>query len=243
MPAQPLGKTKGVNNLTFGAGAVWERPELAVHVMGTIAAWSSADSHLLGITAHLLKADPDVAMAMLLAVESQAAQRAIIIAAAGAVLAEEDIRLFNAVITSTSASRATRNCFAHRVWGTSSDLPDALLLLDSKHHNITVAAYEKWRRIKQRKGRDAGAQPETLNRSKVYVWREADLQEAHMAALRAVNDFGLLGALVAMDFSSSPVAEAIRRQLSANPLVQDRLQHEANPAPKMATKKRAKKPA
>jgi len=227
MPAQPLGKTKAVKHMTFGAGALRSRPDLAIHVAAVIESWASAEARLLGIVAYLLKADPDVAVAMLLTVESQATQRAIVLAAAGSVLKPRDLSLFTAVVRSTVLSREIRNHFAHHLWGVSAELPDALLLVDPKHRNITLAALEKWRRAKQTEGRDAGPQPNSVDRSDIYVWREPELEEAHMAALSAASNFTLLTILVARDFPTDETGEAIRRQLSAIPYVRRQLQLES----------------
>lgn len=223
MPARPLGRKKGVSDLAFGPGAVWERPTLARHVMSVIAAWSSAESHFLRIGAKLLTGRPDVAMAMLLSIESQATQRNVIRATARQVLREQDFNLLNAVCEAASPSRRVRHGFAHHVWGTSPQLLDDLLLLDPKQHSTSLAAYEKWVHEKGRTGVQAEPESGAIDRSQIFRWNEKDLSEAHRDALRSSNNFILLGAMVASEFSG-PLSDTIRQQLLMDPKIRDQFQ-------------------
>ncbi len=83
---------------------------------------------------HFLHADFRTVHEMLYALRSTDARRQVIQAAAEEALNEneEDLRLFNAVKKCTTASRAIRNDFAHKLWGVSPELPEALLLSSPK---------------------------------------------------------------------------------------------------------------
>ena len=54
MPPQPLATNQRYDRIIFGTGALRQRPELAISVLSTVEARSSADSHFLGILAYLV---------------------------------------------------------------------------------------------------------------------------------------------------------------------------------------------
>ena len=224
MSGQPLAKFNDVNHLSFAPGSVFQRPSLAPHVMLVIEQWSFTEARILLILKHCLGGDPTVTSAVLLSIDSQAAQRSAILAAAKAVLNEEYGLLFQSSFLSTLASRNTRHRFAHHLWGVSDDLPDALLLQDPKDFHTALAQRVKRVAAREKAGiYPAGEDVRSLDRSGMSVWRERDFLEEVDAAKRADTVVAHLESLVASVQNGSSV-DSILQWLLKDPLIQQRLQ-------------------
>lgn len=140
MTAKPLSHIKNVANISFAPGSVGKRPKLAPHVMHVIELWSFADARLLFIGRHCLGGNAFVSTAMMQSIDSQTAQRAMVLAGVKQTLPASKFKLFDAAFHTTLGSRKVRHQFAHHYWGTSDDLPDALLIQDPKHAHNEMAA-------------------------------------------------------------------------------------------------------
>jgi hypothetical protein len=103
--------------------------------MTAIAKWADIDKTLAELLLLMLGSpDLEVGMSMFQALNSGEAKRAALLAAAAEALKDraDDHNLFRAVLHTTSSSRDRRNEFAHHLWGTAKELPDALLLVDPR---------------------------------------------------------------------------------------------------------------
>lgn len=131
---QPLSRVSPSAKFSLGRVAtISNRPDLALKVMEVISIWSSVDSEILSLATELLKADYVAVASMLNAIVSAEARAAAIANAAQAVMSDEDFAMFLKIRDTTKASRKKRNEFAHHIWISSDDLPDALLLVDPKN--------------------------------------------------------------------------------------------------------------
>lgn len=224
MPGQPLSTFRGIDDLTFGPGSVFQRPTLAPSVMLVIERWAQIESMLLLMVNDCLRSDPIVATAMLHAVDSQAAQRASILAAVKAVLPPDDWALFQAGFNTTLPSRIVRNQFVHDQWGVSPQLPDALLLLSLKASNAEHA--KRIVRVAERMrngGHGVMSGETTVNPEGASVWRENDFQSACVDAERAQVVMSRLWHLVARH-QSGRSTDSTRQWLLREPAIQQRIQ-------------------
>jgi len=223
VPGQPLSTFKNVDDPTFGPGSVHERSALAPYVMLVVERWAHIEATILLIVNDCVPSSKIIATAMLLAVDSQTAQRAVILAAVKAVLPIKDWTLFEAGIHSTAPSRLVRHQFVHNQWGVSPKLPNALLLLDVRqrvreHANRIVRVEDQ-----MREGVPIHIAAEKFNPEGTTVWRENDLKEAANNAERAQRITSTLWELVSnhqRGKSNGPT----RRRLRSDPLIKLRLQ-------------------
>lgn len=224
MSGQPLAKFKNVNHLSFAPGSVFQRPSLAPHVMFVIEKWSFTEAKILLILKHCLGGDPTVTSAVLLSIDSQAAQRSAILAAAKAVLNEEHGLFFQTAFLSTLASRSTRHRFAHHLWGISDDLPDALLLQDPKDFHTALAQRVKRVAAREKAGiHPAGEDARSVDRSGMSIWRERDFLEEVDSAKRAGTVIAHLEGLVS-SVQKGTATDSTLQWLLQDPLIQQRLQ-------------------
>lgn len=208
-----LSRFKGVHDLYFNDGFAEARPTLAKYVMQVIAAWSIADAYLLFMGRALLGGDSNalVATAAFQAVDNQTAQRSMVGAAAKAALPNDAWVLFEEAMNSTSHSRRVRHYFAHHIWITSDDLPDALLLQDPKDVNKEIAMRQTVERT------------EAIDRSTVFVWREHDFIKAVADAKRARTLVAQLESFVGSHLRGKP-NEAIRQLLMNDHAIAQKIQ-------------------
>lgn len=232
MPAQPLTSFRNVQAFTFVPGSVFMRPALAPHVLKVIEYWAFAEWNILRIGASCLHGDLRVATEMLQAIDSQAGQRAAILAAAKTVLDAAHWPLFEAAFLSTLASRAVRNKFAHHLWGTSADLPEALLLQDVKNANSELA--KRMERVFQRIAEGVGPAAAvehvgTIDRSGIFVWRQPDLETEVANAARANFVMANLERMIDR-FRAGQPTDSIRTQLLSDPITRQRFDKASNQA-------------
>ena len=241
MAPQPLSRVKPSAQINFDASALLRRPELAVYPMATIARWSLIDKLLAEMLMSMLRStDLSVGMAMFQALTGGELKRAALLAGAEEAFGSrsEENCLFKAVLRAINPSRNRRNDFAHHMWGTSKELPDALLLVDPKiwvRHSTAVEVHAK-----ALKSADAEKfflsmfKPEPskeLDRRKVQVFRKRDLEEDAEAA-RASAEYALRLSL-ALQEPKSATADAMWRALLTVPPIQQefrRLTNENAPA-------------
>jgi hypothetical protein len=217
---QPLSKVRRKAEIVLGASALIARPDFASQVMRVIAAWSLIDSTLASLLINLLKADTSAGAAIYGALNGSEAKRAVLLAAVDTNHPEWQRLLLRAVLKAVKPSRDQRNDFAHNVYASSPQLPDAVLLIPQQAHSE--------REVKRRKAEDIHASgkrvaPEDANppfeRSQVQVWREGDFKDA---VDRAIHAWHLVQSLA---FTIGEHRhESVRRELLSEPLVQQALQ-------------------
>lgn len=171
--------------------AMSKRPSLAVKVAEVISIWASIETEILFLATDILDADYVAVSAMLGALTSSEAKTAALIAAATAVLDSSDLALFSKVRAATKASRDRRNEFAHHIWMCSDELPDALLLVDPKYLSsfsvMERRAIENLEKLMAQRPvmADEPLDIPEIDKSKVFVYREKDLDVEVNYALRA----------------------------------------------------------
>jgi hypothetical protein len=127
---QPLSRLRSdVSSINWSPTAIRDRPTLTAHIMSVIAACSHLEAELGRLLSHFLGAEPGVGMAMYLALSGGEAKRSVLNAAASEALDGNPVDLvtFKLVEKATKPIRKRRNEFAHGIWGTCDELPDALL--------------------------------------------------------------------------------------------------------------------
>jgi hypothetical protein len=179
----PLHKVKRDASSKFGYNSILEKPELATHVLDVVATWSYCDAMMGAMLARFLKADAAwVVQQMLEALTSSDARRAAFAGAAKAALSEKQYKVYEKVMKQIAPSRKTRHHFAHRLWGVSSELPDALLLMDPADFTraqLTIA--ETINRIRKiRKGEAREPRPDANHEGElgIVVYTRKELEQA-----------------------------------------------------------------
>jgi hypothetical protein len=176
MPPQPLSKMKAVNHI-FGTDGLAVRPEQATLVARAIAGWAVTETHLGHIFGFLIGASKPATMSMYAAMRSFDVQRTLLQTAAQELLRPRYADMLFAVLIVLGRAATVRHQFAHWIWGSSQDIPDALLLAEPKTFwHMRVERIRYWRRIKDVDGTVLLNEP-GIDRSTVMVYRTKDLLE------------------------------------------------------------------
>jgi hypothetical protein len=182
--------------------------------MRVIAIWAEIESDAAVILSRMLKADISAGVAMYQALTGGQSRKAAFMAAAEASLKDWQLLLLRAVLNASKPSRNTRNHFAHHIWATAKELPDALLLMPP--------SVRLDRHLKIREGpadpRPDGA-ADHYDFSNIYVYRQADLDQAVEAALDAAVHHAYLYAVTGPE-----ITEQARRLLLREHRIQQALE-------------------
>lgn len=165
---QPLSRVMPNANVTFGENdTMQQRPELAVFVAECITQFANLES-LLGLSlALILDANQKAVLAMYSAFDSRASQMKLLKAATESELEKLHSDIFDAIITHfVRPVMRDRDKFAHWVWGYSTDLPDALLLMEPRERTPLHAEAIN------------PTSPIAWDYSKIFVIRKDDLARA-----------------------------------------------------------------
>lgn len=219
---QPLSKVKPDAGIWFDADGLRKHPQLAAYAMEVIARWSHIDKMLAELLADMMRsADIAVAMAMYQAIFGGESKRAALLEAAAEHFGPKssDYHLVRAVLECNQAFRNRRNDFAHHMWGTSKDIPDALLLVDPKvwvKHDTTLKAHRRAKKdsdpVRQALNVDKPPPLAWLDRGLVQVFRKPDLTEAVDQSITAARRVLML--LISVDLEGDRlVAGAMRHEL------------------------------
>jgi hypothetical protein len=255
MGPQPLSRVKRNASTLFDPEALLKGPELAKYPMTVIARWGSIDRFLAELLVVMLRStDLAVGMAMFQALTSGEARRAALLAAGAEALnpGSDDHCLFQAVLNVIAPSRNRRNDFAHHLWGISSDLPNALLLVDPKiwvKQSTLAEVYE--RALSDPNPRwffNALTQmPPTrfIDHKNVQVFRERDFLEDVKAAQEADAYVLLLNFALDRQRFGDAKADQVRSTLLSAPRVRQEFQRLTTesaraglPRPRLRTRRR-----
>lgn len=194
MTQQPLSNVRSGASVEFGPGKLSQHPKLCSLVMDIVSLGAQIENSWSNIIVGLMGAEHKAGAAMYMALSGGASRRAALHGAACAVLPPADYMVVRAVEKATNGVRAIRNDFVHHIWAISSDLPDALLLINPSaiqevHSNLADLIHNS--------NKDPDANTGRLDLSKVMVWREGDLLEQQALANWAVRvmmhlDVGLM---------------------------------------------------
>jgi len=133
---QPLSKLAlGAN---YEIGNVGHRPlhqreNLASLAMEAVAAWAHVEGIMLHMFVRLAGGEQADAAAVFLAMETATAKAAAITTLAERKLPADGVALLRAILKAHKSGQKERDKLAHWIWGTSNDLPDALLLKDPRN--------------------------------------------------------------------------------------------------------------
>jgi hypothetical protein len=179
MPPQPLSKVRAKAYPVFGHAAMWMRPQLAVHIAETIAAWAQVEVVLGRVLAVLLGSDASAALAMHATLNGFRARVDSLEAAARSKMPPEDFELFQVTLTAIGKAADRRHEFAHWLWGFCSEVEDALLLIDPRDYWKRVGeSQEEAERRQLEAGEPLFLFPPNADLNRVLVYREKDLLEA-----------------------------------------------------------------
>jgi hypothetical protein len=140
------------------------RPKIAVKVAECIAKWADAESMLGMLLALLLEADAKAVLAMYSALENRSAQMRMLNAAAQSKLPVEHFDVFAALLlVYVRPAMRERDKLAHWCWGYSTELSDALLLMEpDEKTSLHVGAINP-------------PKPIQFDRTKIFVVDEDDM--------------------------------------------------------------------
>lgn len=240
---QPLSRVRADATIFVGIDDNTETLPLWRLIMFTVNSWSHIDALMAEMLGKFLKADHQTVFAMYSALSSGEAKRAAFLGAAKSA-APDDFNLIEAAVGAMRASRHRRNAYAHHLWGYSPELPDALLLFDPDVLPAQSAAL--WQSAAEGKLTPKATpvvnsegkrvvmvefpQMPSHDRSKIFVYKKADLEEGALFAEQCVGVINLLKKAL----GPYPDEQA-RSQLLSEPLIQRALERRSNgnapPAP------------
>ena len=113
--------------VTFGMGALEQRPEAAIIIARCIAYWTVVETSAAGLLATMLKANTEPAVAVYLSLQNNRAKRDVMFAAAEASLNPGDLRLFEALMSYKQAVEKERNSLAHGIFGLSYTIKEGVV--------------------------------------------------------------------------------------------------------------------
>jgi hypothetical protein len=179
MPPQPLLSVRRDAAVNVEPITLRQYPDLARSISDVIATWSQVECNLGVLLARMLGAAARPSMAMYSALSSSAAQMAALQAAADVALSRERLELFGALLILVKRAATKRNKIAHWLWGTSVQIPNALILLNPDAvHGLHTQNAEYMAAFKN--GQTVADHPSTLpplDLSEAFVYRQQEFTE------------------------------------------------------------------
>lgn len=188
MAPQPLSRVNPKANIIFHPNVLLKTPALGVLPMTVISHWARIDAVLATLLSGMLKSDLMIGLAMYQRLMGGEARRSALDGAAKEALNESDYNLYLSVLKVIKPSRDRRNDFAHYMWASSPELPDALLLIDPKAVVKHLAQHDQFIINIPILGAHRAKLPETIDRSLVQVFRDTDLN-AEIKAAEAAHGY------------------------------------------------------
>lgn len=177
---QPLSRVRPGANIGPSNDAMDRYPSLALWISKVISMYAAADVEWPGIAAVIKHTSPETFVAIHNDLKSDAAQRAMVKAVAKEYLEAAEMKLLQAVEKAIKPARDIRNRFAHHLWGTSPEVPDALLLIEPAPYIRHLAWYVGMFDRKQ----DASTRPE-IPYDRIMVYRESDMRSAYEVVMES----------------------------------------------------------
>ncbi|MFI5022770.1 MAG: hypothetical protein ACHQRJ_14110 [Alphaproteobacteria bacterium] len=181
MPAQPLSLVKPTATVYTEPSPFEKVPDLVVLISRTIAMASEIEAHTETLLVMMLGASAAPAAAMLQALTSTAATRAVLSAAAEVVLPKHEFEIFEIIMGITERYLRPRKQFAHATWAWSPDVPDAVLFIEQSARMALNLQVE--RAVRERMGPSNAK----FDPSLIWVYREKDIQDALKGLKRALS--------------------------------------------------------
>jgi hypothetical protein len=134
---QPISRVNPRANIAIanaGDRPLLRHPDLAALAIEAIASWSNVESFLFNMFIELLGGNESVAANIYLSLENQSAKNAALNAAAETQLKEkaEEYAVFKAIMSIAKTNEKSRNKLAHWTWGDSTNIDDAILLINPR---------------------------------------------------------------------------------------------------------------
>lgn len=196
---QPLKFVNDKAKFKLTTDALVNRPELANLVTQVFGVWALIETEMRTLFVRIVSPEDSTAVAVYNILESDSLRRKALLKAAEAKFGagSEAFELFYCVDRVVHQTGAIRHNLAHRRWGISPDLPDALLIADPsilyKHRIAYHRLSDMMREANVKDGFESLFDDMQLDRSKILVYRVAELESAldeMDQALRAVLLFG-----------------------------------------------------
>lgn len=192
---QPLSRVRPNAKVELSISCLRDKPDLARLVCDIIALAARVEFEFKLLIVKILGADAKPAIAMYDALNADNTKLAALNAAAGAVLKDAQLRVFRAVIKAATTAQKPRHKIAHWIWGTCSELPNALLLADPSHlrrqdieidfvADMTPDLIEEWVEEGKRPEFDELYEP---NKDAILVFDHAELIRAASDLLEAAE--------------------------------------------------------
>jgi len=134
-PLSRLAPRAGYEIGNVGCRTLAQRPQLAILAMEAIAAWSHVENFMLRMYVQMAGGQQADAAAVYLALESNSVKTKAINVLAERKLEPGNLRLLRALIKVAKSAQKERDKLAHWIWGSTPELPDALLLSDPRNQN------------------------------------------------------------------------------------------------------------
>jgi hypothetical protein len=135
MPPQPLSRVRPNAIVMASPDAIVLRPKLAPLIAEIIARWADIEANIGSILSYILRAEAAPTAAMLYAIRSSSAQIEMVLAAGSVKLFDPELEIFEAVIQTAKTVAKKRNHIAHHVWAYTTELPEALLLIEPEAYS------------------------------------------------------------------------------------------------------------
>lgn len=159
---------------SIGDGAINRRPEQATIIGRCIARWPDVEAETAILLGVILGAETPASVGVYLALRQGRARYEALNAAAEVSLSERDFELFSAILRMHDTAQSFRDKLAHGFYGTSDDIPDGVLWVDSKvNATWTLLTWTKHNN-KTAKGNEH----DELTKE-IYVYRSAELEQIH----------------------------------------------------------------
>lgn len=113
--------------VTFGIGALEQRPEAALGIAKCIAYWTYVESANARLLARLIGANTETAVAVYLSFKNTVTKNEAMQAAAELQLSTDDMLLFRALMAYKNSVEKERNALAHGIFGVSNSIKDGVI--------------------------------------------------------------------------------------------------------------------
>lgn len=202
---QPLSRVAPNANAEIGnvgMRSIRSRPALALLAIEVISTWSHVENFMLRLYLDMAGGHETDAAAVYLAMDTANAKTKVVTTLAERRLSPDNQKLLRAILRLVKSYQLDRDKLAHWIWGTSPDLPDAVLLFDPRHVAMT--------------------------RDKIFVYRENDFEASRQKFERLAH----LGSLFRFVIGDHPANREGRlyAQLCAEPEIAGILNRLAEPA-------------
>ena len=124
---KPLARSFPNAKVTMGVGYIEDRPKAAALVGRIVTSWADVEIQITRLLAELMGANIPQVAAVFGSLRNSRSQSDALIAAAEAVLNEQDLMLFRAYISRKASLEKERNDLAHGCFGVSVSIPDHIV--------------------------------------------------------------------------------------------------------------------